>query len=70
MSDWHKAWQSIFPLKNQEVPLPFDKPCHRADVLAYGYVIEFQHSPISVEEFDERNLFYTSLEKKSYGFLM
>ena len=64
MSDWHKAWQNRFPIKNQEVPLPFDKPCHRADVLAYGYVIEFQHSPISVEEFDERNRFYTSLGKK------
>ncbi len=64
MSDWHKEWQNRFPLKNQEVPLPFDEPCHRADVLAYGYVIEFQHSPISVEEFDERNRFYTSIGKK------
>ncbi len=64
MSDWHTAWQSIFPIRNQEVPLPFDKPCHRADVLACGYVIEFQHSPLSVEEFDERNRFYTSLGKK------
>lgn len=64
MSDWHKAWQDRFPLKNQEVPLPFDNPCHRADVLAYGYVIEFQHSPISIDEFDERNRFYTSIGKK------
>lgn len=64
MSDWHKAWQNKFPIKNQEVPLPFEQPCHRADVLAYGYVIEFQHSPISAEEFDERNRFYTSLGKK------
>lgn len=64
MSDWHKAWQKRFPEKNQEVPLPFDAPCHRADVLAYGYVIEFQHSPISAEEFEERNRFYTSLGKK------
>ena len=32
---------------------------HRADVRACGYVIEFQHSPISREEFNERNWFYT-----------
>ncbi|WP_049962613.1 competence protein CoiA family protein [Ruminococcus sp. HUN007] len=64
MSEWHKAWQNKFPLKNQEVPLPFENPCHRADVLAYGYVIEFQHSPLSAEEFDERNKFYTSIGKK------
>ncbi len=64
MSDWHKVWQNRFPIKNQEVPLPFESPCHRADVLAYGYVIEFQHSHISVEEFDERNRFYTSIGKK------
>ena len=64
MSDWHKEWQNRFPLKNREVPLPFDNPCHRTDVLACGYVIEFQHSPISLEEFDERNRFYTSLGKK------
>ncbi|MCI6582540.1 MAG: hypothetical protein MSH15_11270 [Oscillospiraceae bacterium] len=64
MSEWHKNWQSIFPLKNREVSLPFDNPCHRADVLAYGYVIEFQHSPISSEEFNVRNNFYTSIGKK------
>lgn len=64
MSDWHKKWQNRFPLRNQEVALPFDNPCHRADVLAYGYVIEFQHSPLSAKEFDERNRFYTSLGKK------
>ena len=64
MSDWHKEWQNRFPLRNREVPLPFENPCHRADVLACGYVIEFQHSPISLDEFNERNRFYTSLGKK------
>ncbi len=34
------------------------KLTHRADVLACGYVIEFQHSPISRREFNERNWFY------------
>lgn len=32
---------------------------HRADVLINGYVIEFQHSPISALEFNRRNAFYT-----------
>lgn len=32
---------------------------HRADVCINGYVIEFQHSPISYREFNERNWFYT-----------
>lgn len=34
---------------------------HRADVRACGYVIEFQNSPISYEEFNERNWFYNSI---------
>lgn len=37
---------------------------HRADVLACGYVIEFQHSPISSSEFNERNWFYMLCGKK------
>lgn len=32
---------------------------HRADVLINNYVIEFQHSPISREEFNARNWFYS-----------
>ena len=31
-----------------------------ADVLINGYVIEFQHSPISRDEIKERNEFYTN----------
>lgn len=64
MSEWHKQWQAVFPIRNREVSLPFEKPCHRADILAYGYVIEFQHSPLSMREFHERNEFYTSIGKK------
>lgn len=36
------------------------KIMHRADVCVGEYVIEFQHSPISCKEFNERNWFYTS----------
>ena len=37
-----------------------DEKKHRADVLINGYVIEFQHSPISRDEIKERNEFYTN----------
>ena len=93
---WHKEWQNLFPIKNQEVILTL-KPTngyylksskqrkfetripnflysvdeeapliimHRADVCACGYVIKFQKDPISNEEFNEQNWFYTSCGKK------
>ncbi|MGG7060148.1 competence protein CoiA [Clostridium nigeriense] len=72
MSEWHRYWQKKFPIKNREVPLKidnsirrkFEKTERRADVLCYGYVIEFQNSPITSKEFDERTWFYNSLGKK------
>lgn len=59
MSEWHKTWQSFFPRGNREVVIEFKGEKHRADVLCYGTVIEFQHSPISEDEFWKRNDFYT-----------
>ena len=32
--------------------------------MACGYVIEFQHSPITAEEFNVRNQFYLTYGKK------
>lgn len=64
MSEWHSQWQQQFPKKNQEVIIEFNGEKHRADVMACGYVIEFQHSPITAEEFNERNQFYLSYGKK------
>lgn len=78
MSEWHRNWQMKFPLRNREVVLKLDfdnddyslfaenckKIIRRTDVLCYGYAIEFQNSPISSEEFDERTLFYKHLGKK------
>lgn len=64
MSEWHRAWQEKFPLKNREVVIEHNGEKHRADVLAYGYVVEFQHSPISREEFNRRNDFYIKAGKK------
>lgn len=64
MSEWHRRWQRQFPLRNREVGLPHDQPIHRADVLACGFVIEFQHSTITRDEFNLRNEFYTFFGKK------
>ena len=60
MSKWHFSWQSYYPGENQEVAVVNDLGRHRADVLINDTVIEFQHSPISSEEFRERNEFYTA----------
>ena len=64
MSEWHSQWQAQFPLGNREVVVEHLEEKHRADVMACGYVIEFQHSPITAEEFEERNNFYRSYGKK------
>lgn len=58
MSDWHFDWQSKFPIENREVVVKKDDVSHRADILINNTVIEFQHSPISSEEFEARNSFY------------
>ena len=58
MSNWHFEWQSKFPIDSREIVVEKDGVFHRADVLINGTVIEFQHSPISSEEFEARNSFY------------
>ena len=66
MSDWHINWQSKFPLETQEIVKVKDGQKHRADVLIEDkkVVYEFQHSPLSAEEFEDRNSFYNSLGYK------
>ena len=62
MSEWHRMRQSLFQVQDQEVTVcnRMTGEKHRADVLVHNkYVIEFQHSKISTEEFDRRNEFYT-----------
>lgn len=58
MSDWHFEWQSKFPIESREVVVEKNGVAHRADILINDTVIEFQHSPISGEEFESRNRFY------------
>ncbi len=62
MSEWHYTWQDQFPTEQQEVVVEFEGKKHRADVLIkeHKVVIEFQHSNLSAEEFDERNTFYNN----------
>lgn len=60
MSDWHFEWQSKFPIESREVVVERAGVVHRADVLINNTVIEFQHSPLSSEEFEARNKFYKS----------
>lgn len=53
MSEWHYEWQSLFPKKNVEI---YVNKQRRADVLTDdGISIEFQSSPISIEEIYSRN---------------
>lgn len=64
MTDWHYDWQLRFPEECREIVMEKDGIKHRADVCFDNNVIEFQHSHLSQEEFDERNDFYTSLGYK------
>ena len=59
MSEWHRNWQSRFPIENREVVVVNKNgEKHRADILINKTVIEFQHSRMSSDEFWERNDFY------------
>ena len=61
MSEWHISWQKRFPEDCREVVLENNGEKHRADIFLEEYktVIEIQHSPISQDEFNRRNQFYT-----------
>ena len=63
MSLWHSLWQDKFPKETQEIVKKKDGKTHRADVLLESkkVVIEFQYSPMSPDEFSDRNDFYNDL---------
>lgn len=63
-SHWHNEWQSNFPKENQEVILALGETKHRADVMIDRTIVEFQHSIISPDAFDDRNNFYLNLGDK------
>ena len=64
LSAWHNEWQSLFPKENQEVKLSLGDTRHRADVMIDRTVIEFQHSIMQVQAFNDRNNFYFNLANK------
>ncbi len=62
-TEWHRSWKSNFPKEWQEI-VHFDESGekHIADVKTKnGWVLEFQHSFLSQEERQSRNLFYQQL---------
>lgn len=61
MSEWHREMQELFPKEKREVVVQANGKIHRADILVGKTVIEFQHSPISQTEFQDRNDFFRRL---------
>lgn len=64
ITEWHYLWQQQFPIETQEIIFENNNEIHRADVFINNTVIEFQHSPISKQEFNGRNKFYNKLGYK------
>lgn len=61
---WHKNWKKAFPSSFQEVCFwdELTTQHHRADVYtACGTAIEFQNSPIDLQELESRESFYPKL---------
>ena len=58
MSEWHRRMQSFFPKESQEVIVTYKGRKHRADILIGDVVLEFQFSPITAAEFEDRNKFF------------
>lgn len=53
--EWHRAMQELFPEKNREVYEKTFMYRHIFDILTdKGRIIEFQHSPISINDFQQR----------------
>lgn len=62
-TEWHREWKREFPEYCREVCVTSnDGKKHRADVKTdSGRVIEFQHSPIKMEERQKREAFYEEM---------
>jgi competence protein CoiA len=63
-TEWHRKWKNYFPNEWQEI-IHFDEITgekHIADVkTSNGLVIEFQNSPMSIEELKSREKFYKNM---------
>lgn len=63
MSAWHYEWQDQFPPENQEIIFADHGETHRADVSVGKIILEFQESPLAIDEFQRRNRFYAGVGK-------
>lgn len=63
-TEWHREWKNHFPIEWQEI-IHYDEKTgekHIADVKTEkGLVIEFQNSPMSIEELNSREDFYKKM---------
>lgn len=63
-TEWHRKWKNYFPKEWQEI-VHFDENTgekHIADVkTSKGLIIEFQNSPMSIDELDSREEFYKKM---------
>lgn len=57
---WHYNWQKQFPVECIEFVIEKNRQKHLADVLVNNLVVEFQHSAISMKNYQERNEFYNA----------
>ncbi|MEX1196338.1 MAG: competence protein CoiA family protein [Pseudohongiellaceae bacterium] len=60
-TEWHRSWKDQFPDEWQEISHtdPATGERHVADVKTpHGLVVEFQHSPMAMEELEAREAFY------------
>lgn len=62
MSEWHRKWQSLFPVHFQEEVVSYQGQYHIADICLNRAIIEFQHSSIRIEDLAERIEFYSSVK--------
>jgi hypothetical protein len=63
-TEWHRNWKNHFPVDWQEISALDDLTGERhiADVKTPdGYVVEFQHSPMPLEEMFSRESFYGNM---------
>lgn len=57
--EWHRKMQDMFPEKNREIVENFGMYKHIYDILTdNGVIIEFQHSPLSLDDFKKRTKDY------------
>lgn len=62
-TDWHREWKNKFPREWQETIIERNNTKHIADVFNPNkeLVIEFQNSPISIEDLNQREIYYDKM---------